>query len=134
LVVVLGDGPIEYLTRWSNGNPTLEPFLKMLQERYPDLSLAPAVLAELLRLALYKPDGLHRRRLGLASYRDGRQARAMAGRAAHHALVGSAKRAFRFIPECVGDRTDGLAARQAASGEQHPPGFSRDSGLPRRPL
>jgi hypothetical protein len=29
--------------RQSNGNPTLEPFLKMLQEHYPDLSRAPAV-------------------------------------------------------------------------------------------
>jgi DNA-binding transcriptional LysR family regulator len=29
--------------RQSNCNPTLEPFLKMLQERYPDLSGAPAV-------------------------------------------------------------------------------------------
>jgi DNA-binding transcriptional LysR family regulator len=29
--------------RQSNGNPTLEPFVKMLQERYPDLSGAPAV-------------------------------------------------------------------------------------------
>jgi DNA-binding transcriptional LysR family regulator len=29
--------------RQSNGNPTLDPFLKMLQERYPDLSGAPAV-------------------------------------------------------------------------------------------
>ncbi len=29
--------------RQSNGNPTLEPFLKMLQERYPDLSGTPAV-------------------------------------------------------------------------------------------
>jgi DNA-binding transcriptional LysR family regulator len=29
--------------RQANGNPTLQPFLKMLQERYPDLSGAPAV-------------------------------------------------------------------------------------------
>jgi DNA-binding transcriptional LysR family regulator len=29
--------------RQSNGNPTLEPFVRMLQERYPDLSGAPAV-------------------------------------------------------------------------------------------
>jgi hypothetical protein len=59
--------------------------------------------------------------MGLASYRNRRRARVMAGRAAHHALEGSAKRAIRFIPERAGDRTDGFAARQAASGEQHPP-------------
>ena len=29
--------------RQANGNPTLEPFLRMLQERYPDLSGAPTV-------------------------------------------------------------------------------------------
>ena len=45
----------------------------------------------------------------------------MAGPAAHHALEGSAEGAFRFVSERAGNRTDGLAARQAASGEQHPP-------------
>src|ERR1700722_15423087 len=45
----------------------------------------------------------------------------MAGPAAHHALEGSAEGAFRFISERAGNRTDGFATRQAASGEQHPP-------------
>ena len=45
----------------------------------------------------------------------------MAGPAAHHALEGSAEGAFRFVSERARNRTDGFAARQAASGEQHPP-------------
>src|ERR1700722_7188706 len=45
----------------------------------------------------------------------------MAGPAAHHALEGSAEGAFRFVSELACKRTDGFAARQTASGEQHPP-------------
>ena len=56
-----------------------------------------------------------------ASHRHGRQARVMAGRAAHHALEGRAERAFRLYTLASGRRRHGFAARQAASGEQHPP-------------
>jgi hypothetical protein len=45
----------------------------------------------------------------------------MAWRIAHHALEGRTEHAFRFISERAGGRTDGLAARHTASGEQHPP-------------
>ncbi len=39
------DGPtrLKFLAYWrhSNSNPTLTPFLAMLRQRYPDLSVAP---------------------------------------------------------------------------------------------